>query len=301
MDRIKAMLEACRGGQARLPADRLVWRAMAAPGHHRLVRAARRRPLPDVARPGARWFSEAWLPPPSCRAIGATSSASRGPTPTPRSATSGSATPGSSGLTLQPDARQFVLARGQAVQPALLRRQERPVLRPGREERRLHGRGPPPGGPRAVELDDLAFLILAPQARIDDGVFARDTALESIRGKARRRVEPVQRRARRLAHRLVRADPRPRRHPLPGLGRGDRDDRLPRPRHRPGHRRLLRQMPPLQPTHPASRLPGPRTGANRPWKPDPRRDLALAVQPPAVGADRELATLGPTVVVPPGI
>ena len=38
-------------------------------------------------------------------------------------------------------------------------------------------------------LDDLAFLILAPQARIDDGVFARDTAIEAIRAKVRRRVE----------------------------------------------------------------------------------------------------------------
>ncbi|MHC5542599.1 hypothetical protein ACYOEI_30610, partial [Singulisphaera rosea] len=38
-------------------------------------------------------------------------------------------------------------------------------------------------------MDDLAFLVLAPQARIDDGVFAWDTAIDSIRRKVRRRVE----------------------------------------------------------------------------------------------------------------
>jgi hypothetical protein len=37
-------------------------------------------------------------------------------------------------------------------------------------------------------MDDLSFLILAPQNRIDDGVFARDTAIDAIRAKTRRRV-----------------------------------------------------------------------------------------------------------------
>ena len=37
-------------------------------------------------------------------------------------------------------------------------------------------------------LDDLSFLVLAPQARIDDGVFARETDPASILKKVRRRA-----------------------------------------------------------------------------------------------------------------
>ena len=38
-------------------------------------------------------------------------------------------------------------------------------------------------------MDDLALLILAPQARVDDGVFAWDASPAAIRRKVRRRVE----------------------------------------------------------------------------------------------------------------
>ncbi len=38
-------------------------------------------------------------------------------------------------------------------------------------------------------MDDLAFLIIAPQARVDDGIFAGDTTLDAIRRKVRRRTE----------------------------------------------------------------------------------------------------------------
>src|SRR5258707_15883228 len=38
-------------------------------------------------------------------------------------------------------------------------------------------------------MADLALLILAPQARIDDGVFVWDAPPEAIRRKVRRRVE----------------------------------------------------------------------------------------------------------------
>ena len=134
------------------------------------------------------------------------------PTPTPRSATSPSATP-APGL---PWPRRPAVrgGRGEAVQPALVRRQERPLLRPGRADRRLHGRVLRRAGRDPSRIDDLAFLILAPQARVDDGVFARDTAIDAIREgpPARRRLRG---RARRLVPRLVRADPRPGRRPLP--------------------------------------------------------------------------------------
>jgi hypothetical protein len=38
-------------------------------------------------------------------------------------------------------------------------------------------------------MDALGFIVLAPQARIDDGIFEWDLALNAIRRKVRRRVE----------------------------------------------------------------------------------------------------------------
>ena len=38
-------------------------------------------------------------------------------------------------------------------------------------------------------MDDLAFLVIAPRLRIDDGVFAWDTSVDAIRRKVRRRVD----------------------------------------------------------------------------------------------------------------
>jgi len=38
-------------------------------------------------------------------------------------------------------------------------------------------------------MDDLAFLVVAPQARIDDGIFVWDASADAIRRKVRRRVE----------------------------------------------------------------------------------------------------------------
>lgn len=42
---------------------------------------------------------------------------------------------------------------------------------------------------RPEEMDDLAFLVLAPHARLDDGIFEWDLSLDAIRRKVRRRVE----------------------------------------------------------------------------------------------------------------
>lgn len=39
------------------------------------------------------------------------------------------------------------------------------------------------------QMEDLAFLVVAPRARLDDGIFEWDIAPEAIRRKVRRRVE----------------------------------------------------------------------------------------------------------------
>ena len=272
--RIKAMLERCEAGSPAFPPTALF-------GEQWLLRVVvdwfdghggDRYPLSPCR--GARWFSEAWLPSAFLpRYRGDRLGESR----THADAVIGHfriGDPGSSGLALAPEARQLVLleaklfnrlspgiknapgfdqaARSVACLAEVLRRADRDPSK----------------------LDDLAFLILAPRARIDDGVFARGH---------RARVDPpegpppgrgLRRRARRLAPRLVRADPRAGRRPLPGLGGRDRDHRLPRPRGRPAHRQLLRQVPPLQPPPPASRLPRP------PRRRQPPLDLPREPRPP---------------------
>ena len=187
--RIKTMLEACEGGNPAFPPTVLF-------GEHWLLRVVidwfeghggDRYPMSPS--PGARWFSEAWLPSAFlARYRGDRLAESR----THADAAIGHfriGDPGTSGLTLTPDATQFVLleaklfnrlssgvknapfydqaARSVACMAEVLRRSER----------------------EPSKVEDLAFLIIAPQARIDDGVFARDTALDAIRRKARRRVE----------------------------------------------------------------------------------------------------------------
>ena len=138
--------------------------------------------------PGARWFSEAWLPSAFLpRYRGDRLAESR----THADGVIGHFTvgdPGTAGLNppRRPTARGD---RGQAVQPLLGRRQERPVLRPGRAERRLRRRDPPPRGAQPEAMDDLTLLVIAPQARVDDGIFAWDTTDDAIRRKVRRRVE----------------------------------------------------------------------------------------------------------------
>ena len=189
MDRVRAMLEACEGGNPWFPPSTLF-------GEHWLTRVVidwferhggDRYPMSPGE--GARWFSEAWLPSaflPRYRGD------ALGESRTHADAAIGHfriGDPGTSGLTLAGDARQFVLveaklfnrlssgaknapffdqaARSVACMAEVLRRSER----------------------EPSKVDDLAFLILAPQARIDDGVFARDSAPEAIRSKVRRRVE----------------------------------------------------------------------------------------------------------------
>jgi hypothetical protein len=189
MDRVKAMLEATEGGQPAFPPTALF-------GEQWLLRVVidwferhggDRYPTSPAS--GARWFSESWLPSAFLpRYRGDRLGESR----THADAAIGHfriGEPGSSGLTLQPDAGQFVLIEAKlynrlssGVKNAPFFDQAARSVACMAEVLRRAGREP-------SKLDDLAFLILAPQARIDDGVFARDTALQAIRDKARRRVE----------------------------------------------------------------------------------------------------------------
>jgi hypothetical protein len=189
MDRINAMLEACEGGKPAFPPSSLF-------GEQWLLRVVidwferhggDRYPMSPSL--GARWFSESWLPSaflPRHRGDRLGESRTHGDSAIGHFRIG---EPGSSGLTLQPDARQFVLIEAKlfnrlssGVKNAPFFDQAARSVACMAEVLRRAGREP-------SKLDDLAFLILAPQARIDDGVFARDTALEAIRDKGRRRVE----------------------------------------------------------------------------------------------------------------
>ena len=92
--------------------------------------------------------------------------------------------PGSSGLTLAPDARQLVLLEAKLFNRLSSGVKNAPFFDQAAREAvacMADFSAARPADPRT--MDDLAFLVLAPQARIDDGVFARDTAIESIRAK----------------------------------------------------------------------------------------------------------------------
>lgn len=192
LDRVRAMLAACEGGRPAFPPGTLF-------GEQWLTRVVvdwferhggDRYPMSPAV--GARWFSEAWLPSaflPRYRGD------QLGESRTHADAAVGHfkiGDPGSSGLTLAPDARQFVLIEAKlfarlsaGVKNALGFDQAARTVACMAEVLRRSGRPP-------AEMDDLAFLVLAPRARIDDGVFARDTALEAIRAKGRARVAPYQ-------------------------------------------------------------------------------------------------------------
>ncbi len=187
--RVKQLMERCEAGDPAFPPTVLF-------GEQWLLRVTcdwfahhggDRYPLSP--RPGARWFSEAWLP-------SAFMARFRGD-PLAESRTHADSVighfaigdPGTAGLALAPEATQLVVleaklfnrlsagvknapgfdqaARTIACMAEILRRADR----------------------RPEDVADLSFLILAPRARIDDGVFARDTDPASILAKVRRRAE----------------------------------------------------------------------------------------------------------------
>jgi hypothetical protein len=188
-ERIKAMLEACETGRPVFPPSTLFNEGWLL----RLIldwftrHGGDRYPLSPLA--GARWFSEPWLPSaflPRHRGDRLAEGRSHA------DAVLGHFTvgdPGTAGLALEADATQLVVieaklyarlstgvknapyydqaARAVACMAEILRRADR----------------------EPESMDELSLLILAPQARLDDGVFAWDSDPEAIRRKVRRRVE----------------------------------------------------------------------------------------------------------------
>jgi len=186
--RIKAMLEACEAGRPSFPPNvlfnenwllRLVLDWFAGHGGDR---------YPLSPRPGARWFSEAWLPSAFLsRYRGDTLAESR----THADGVVGHfaiGEPGTAGLALAPDARQFVVLEGKlfnrlsaGVRNAPFFDQAARTVACMAEALRRADRDP-------SAVDDLSFVVVAPQARIDDGVFHWDLDHAAVRRKVRRRA-----------------------------------------------------------------------------------------------------------------
>lgn len=188
-ERIKAMLEACEAGDPSFPPNVLFNESWLL----RIVidwferQGGDRYPLSALT--GSRWFSESWLPSAFLpRYRGDRLAESR----THADGVIGRFTigdPGTAGLTLHPETRQFVVVEGKlfnrlssGVKNAPYFDQAARSVGCVAETLRRAGREP-------AAVDDLAFLVIAPQARIDDGIFAWDTSVDAIRRKVRRRVE----------------------------------------------------------------------------------------------------------------
>jgi len=187
--RIKAMLEACEAGDPSFPPNVLFNESW-------LLRividwfgrfGGDRYPLSHL--PGARWFSEAWLPSAFLpRYRGDRLAESR----THADGVIGHFSigdPGTAGLTLLPDARQFVVVEGKLFNRLSAGVRNAPYYDQAARSVACIAEALCRAGRDPADLDDLAFLVIAPQARVDDGVFAWDTAADAIRRKVRRRVE----------------------------------------------------------------------------------------------------------------
>ncbi len=246
--RIKAMLEACAAGRPPFPPNvlfnegwllRIVLDWFERHGGDR---------YPMSPLPGARWFSEAWLP-------SAFMARFRGDR-LAESRTHADAVhrplhdrrPGHGRVVARARRAAARRRRGQAVQPALGGGPERPVLRPGGAERRVHRRGAPPRRPRPRRdgrpgVPDHRPAGPGRRRRVRLGHVASTRS----RRKVRRRVQDYA--GERDAWFRDWFEPTLRRIDVrsPELGGRDRRDRLPPPRAGPGRRRLLRRVSPLQP------------------------------------------------------
>lgn len=188
--KIRAMLDACESGDPAFPPTTLFgegWllRVMldwfAAHGGDR---------YPLSPRPDARWFAEAWLPSAFlARHRGDALAESR----THADAVIGHfriGDPGTtSGLTLADDARQLVVVEAKLFNRLSSGVKNAPFFDQAARSVACMAEILRRGVRNPLELDDLALVVVAPQARIDDGVFARDTAPENIRRKVARRAE----------------------------------------------------------------------------------------------------------------
>ena len=120
-----------------------------------------------------------------------------------------------------------------------------------------------------TEMEDLAFIVLAPQARLDDGIFEWDLALDAIRRKVRRRVEDYA--GERDAWFRDWFEPTWRRIEVRSLSWEDLIDvdRVPQHCRRTHHRQLLWPVPAVQSaagarTAPAGAVPGPAASGELP-------------------------------------
>ncbi|WP_435011544.1 hypothetical protein P12x_002858 [Tundrisphaera lichenicola] len=234
---------------------------------------------PMSPRVGARWFSESWLPSAFLpRYRGDTLGESR----THADAVIGHfkiGDPGSSGLALAPDARQLVLLEAKLFNRLSAGIKNAPYFDQAARSvaclaEVLRRSGREPSG-----MEDLSFLILAPRSRIDDGVFARDTAIEAIRGKVRRRVEEYG--GERDAWLADWFEPTLDRVDVRSMAWEDVIETIAFHDPEAGHLidafygRCLHFNRPRQ----RSAYPGPRAGANRPWSDRRLEALTIADQP----------------------
>jgi hypothetical protein len=189
VERIKAMLEACEAGTAAFPPTELY-------NEDWLLRiildwffrhVGNRYPLSPL--PGARWFSQAWLP-------SAFLSRFRGDRLAEARTHADSVLghfvigdPGTAALSLMPGARQLLVFEAKlfarlsaGVRNAPYYDQAARSVACVAETLRRAERAP-------EKMEELAFILLAPQARLDDGIFEWDLALDAIRRKVRRRIE----------------------------------------------------------------------------------------------------------------
>jgi hypothetical protein len=188
-ERIKTMLDACETGQPAFPPSllfnegwllRIILDWFARHGGDR---------YPLSPRPGARWFSEAWLPSaflPRYRGDRLAESRSHADGVLGHFAIGD---PGTAGLTLLPDARQFVVFEAKLFARLSAGVKNAPYYDQAARTAACMAEVLLRAGRAAGEMDELALLILAPQARIDDGVFVWDAAPDAIFRKVRRRVE----------------------------------------------------------------------------------------------------------------
>jgi hypothetical protein len=275
MDRIKAMLSRIESGLPAFPPTTLF-------GEQWLLRVildwfethgGDRYPMSLAA--GSGWFSEAWLPSaflPRYRGD------HLGESRTHADAAIGQfriGDPGTSGLTLEPFATQFVLIEAKLNNRLSAGVKNAPGFDQAARSVACMAEVLRRSGRRPEQMDDLAFLILAPQNRIDDGVFARNTAVESIRRKVQQRIEPYQ--GERDAWQTDWFEPTLDQLVIRCLAWEEVIETI--AFHDPimgqaidaFYGKCLHFNRPSQ----KSAYPGPRTGANRPWTPNPRQEPAV--------------------------
>jgi hypothetical protein len=187
--RIKAMLEACEAGRPPFPPNVLFNEGWLL----RIVvdwferHGGDRYPLSHAS--GSRWFSEAWLPSAFLpRYRGDRLAESR----THADAVIGHFTigdPGTAGLALAADATQFVVIEGKLFNRLSAGVKNAPYYDQAARSVACMAESLRRAGRKPGDMDELSFLVIAPQARIDDGIFAWDVSLDAIRRKVRRRVE----------------------------------------------------------------------------------------------------------------